>query len=460
MVDDLILVELPKEINDINELDKFKDKINELTKSKDKKIVIEGRNYIVELYLGKIKPGTPSLKNPHVDIKGNALTFNTRDIYRLIYKEIDKEDVTKILEYSLITMPNYSTYIPKLIEEGKELYSKGKLDEILPAVVKFKEIYSRFPTKDIEGEDAVLYPLLSLFPSPEEMKGAWLKLTDTWKELIYYRIDSALKILPGQSKKIISKFLEKIQEKDPKLEKWDHTYTLEFLETDEYIATQLLNNKNVLLLGPIKSGKTTIGKEAIKNLLSRDNSYSIVTPKETSAGEKKIIIIDYHADDFETLRHMTSYFKKSGTKFAILTPDLAEVLNIKEPKYSEVYSVDVFKHFVENRRNVHIFNPYLSYSILKSQKIDNIKELKKEYMKDLSEYIYKVIFEGDPNLIKWYSPLIATGIKYGFPLPSKISRTILEYTQRKVEKKDIFLKWFSVITNFLRTSRKRTRAAT
>ncbi|AWR95543.1 hypothetical protein [Acidianus brierleyi] len=439
-----IIIELPKEINNLGEFNDFKQKLSELSKDKDRKIVVEGRNYIVELFLGKVTLKEPSLRNPHVNIEGNALTFHTQDIL----EEVNGEELTKILEYSLITMPNYSTYIPKLVDEAKELYKKGKLDEILPIVVKFKEVYSRFPSREIDGEDAILYPLLSLFPSPEEMKGAWLKLSNTWKELIFYRIDSALRILPGQSKKVISNFLEKIEEKEPKLEKWNYTYTPEFLEAAEYIATMLLNNKNVVLRGAIKTGKTTISNEAIKNLLSRDNSYSIVLPTENSTSDKKIIIIDYHSENYENLRHISSYLRKKGHKFIILTDDLAETLNISEPKY-EVDSTNIFKYFVKNRSKNKISDPKLSYYALKNpnivgQEADIRKEIENNYRKDLTEYIYEVIFEEDPNLIKWYSPLIAVGLKYGFPLPVGVSRKILEYSQRKIEKRDILVKWFSV----------------
>ncbi|QGA68936.1 hypothetical protein [Sulfolobus sp. E11-6] len=473
-----IIIELPKEINSINELIEYKRKLSELTKSKNKKILVEGRNYVMELFLGKIKPREPSLENPHVEIKGNALTFHTQDIFDEIKNETDEGGLVKILEYSLITTPNYSTYIPKLIEEAKELHRNGKLDEILPVVTKFKEIYSRFPSGDLKGENAVLYPLISLFNSPEEMKGAWLKLTDTWKELIYYRIDSALRILPGKSKTIISNFLEKIREKEPKLRKWDNNYTPEFLEIDEYIATLLLNNKNVVLKGPIKTGKTTISREAIKNLLSRD-TYSIITGREYSARDKKIsastkeiMVVDYHSDNYESLNHINSYLKNNVTKFLILTDDLVEVLDLEgaidlsqgdnvddspeteevsEREYEIVNSTRIFKYLVKNRKNIYSFNPRLSYYILRDPKITNKninrKKLENEYKKDLSEYMYKVIFEEDPNLIKWYSPLIAIGLKYGFPIPLEISKKVLEYAQRKVEEEDILVKWFSAISD-------------
>jgi len=444
LTDNDIIIELPREINDIIVLNDLRQKLNELSKIKDKKIVVEGRNYIAELFLGKVTPRKPSLKNPHLNIEGNALTFHTQDIL----EKISEGESTKILEYSLITTPNYSTYIPKLVAEAKELYRKGKLDEILPIVVKFKEVYSRFPSGEIDGEDAILYPLLSLFPSPEEMKGAWLKLSDTWKELIYYRIDSALRILPGQSKKVISNFLEKIEAKEPKLEKWNYSYTPEFLETDEYIATVLLNNKNIVLKGPIKTGKTSISKEAIKNLLSRDSSYSVISPTQTSKSNKNIMVVDYHSENYENLRHISSYLRKKITKFVILTDDLAETLNISESKYKIVDSRNIFEYFVRNKNKSEVFDPDLSYYVLKYPNIDQeaayLEKVLEDHRKDLSEYVYAVIFEEDPNLIKWYSPLIAIGLNYGFPLPLGISRKILEYTQRKIEKRDILMKWFSV----------------
>ncbi len=378
------LIELPKEVKSLDELKKYKQIIEDKVKS-GKKVVVEGRNYVIDLMLGKVKPASePSLRNPRTKISGNALTYHFDDLK--VEKNI--KDIVKFLEYALIVTPTYTTYIPKLFDEAQRMEG---LDEVLPIVSRFKQLFAVFPKSDVKGDEAIIYPLVSLFNSPEEMKFCWSKLSDTWKELIYYAIDSHLRLLPGKSKEVINNYLSKIGEKEVKLS-INLDYTPENLEIVEYLVAQLLNGKKVAITGPLKSRKTRIGREVMTYI----------------KGKKDLKVIDYHDENgYKSLREI---YKSLNADLYILTDDLLDAL--KDKLRVDMVTISPYQTFLSE--------------------------------KDYTDYIYNVIFEGDPNVLKWYSPLLAMK---SFPIPVEISKLILKYFGRKVEeiRDDPILNWFSVI---------------
>ncbi|WP_338602863.1 hypothetical protein V6M85_03105 [Sulfolobus tengchongensis] len=425
---DFITIQLPNEVNTLEELVNYRKLISSL-KKENKRLVVEGRNYVIQLLLGKVSLSeTPNLENPDTKLRGSALTYELEDLP--LPEDIKDEELIKILEYSLVTLPGYSTFIPKLYDEAFTLYKENRLDEALQAVIRVKKLYSNFPTnKDIKGNDAIIYPLLSLFSSKEELKYAWSLLSDTWRELVFYRIDSALHLLPGTARKVITEFLSGIKS-ETKIQKPIEikvNFTIRYFKKIESLVTDIINGKSGLIVGELGSGKTTLAKQ-VADYISTYYSYNVVYFNQNEENQQypqnTLMIIDYHGENYLPLRKILKAKDIQVPKLFVLTDELAHVLNLKN-----VSAIVRRTPILEIPPTDEKFDPN---AII--EKMD----------KQINDYVYNVIFEGDPNVIRWYAPVIKMVLKYGNHLPVKYSKMVLEANGRtNVDENDPILLWFS-----------------
>ncbi|TRM75467.1 hypothetical protein DJ528_09330 [Sulfolobus sp. B5] len=125
-------------------------------------------------------------------------------------------------------------------------------------------------------------------------------------------------------------------------------------------------------------------------------------------GKKDLKIVDYHDENgYKSLRGI---YKNLNADIYVLTDDLLDAL--RDKLRIDIVTISPYRTFIDE--------------------------------KDYTDYVYNVIFESDPNVLKWYSPLLA--MKY-FPMPVEVSKLVLKYFGRKVEETidDPILNWFSVI---------------
>ncbi|WP_048051835.1 hypothetical protein [Saccharolobus islandicus] len=259
--------------------------------------IIEGRTYIIDLLLGKVSiVNTLSLQSPCLDFRGNAVSMKNIDAIKRIYKYGIKDDkvISKILMYSTVPMPNYFTIIPKLVNEGIELYKQGKLDKILEVVLGVKRLYSSFPKIDISKEDSITYALGLVLPRNIDFKKAWGELSETWKELIYYRLDSALRLLPGSAEKIISQ--KDIKPLGDKVNIADIEPF--FVDLAEWGKSIILEGNNLCIVGPLRSTKSSLANYIYSTVNSKDvslldyNNYDLLNlDKKIKLESKKYITV-------------------------------------------------------------------------------------------------------------------------------------------------------------------------
>ncbi|BDB98510.1 hypothetical protein [Saccharolobus caldissimus] len=420
--EEIQFIELPKKFNSINELNEWKNKIKEIRRG-----IIEGRTYVIELLLGKVSiVNTPSLQSPYLDFRGNAVSMKSIDAIKRIYKNGIKDDkaVSKILMYSTIAMPNYFTVIPKLVNEGIELYKQGKLDKILEVVLGVKRLYSSFPKIDISGEDSITYALGSVLPRDIDFKTAWSELSETWKELIYYRLDSALRLLPGSAEKIIGQ-----KDVKPLGDKVD-VADIEpfFVDLAEWGKSIILDGNNLCIVGPLRSAKSSLANYI----------YSMVNSKDVS-------LLDYNNYD---LLNLDKKIKSESKKYiAVLTDDIfysipAECKVIESRSYIKDFIDYLYlKNNVRRVEGAKTDVPIHYYYLYKLKYNMSDEQIYNEYKSDMNKYIINTIFGNNKELINNYLPLLIVGKKY-LPLPVKVSEIILNKLNKQIDK--TFINWFSV----------------
>lgn len=420
--EEIQFIQLPKKFNSIDELNEWKNKIKEI-----KRGIIEGRTYIIELLLGKVSiVNTPSLQSPYLDFRGNAVSMKSIDAIKRIYKNGIKDDkaVSKILMYSTIAMPNYFTVIPKLVNEGIELYKQGKLDKILEVVLGIKRLYSSFPKIDISGEDSITYALGSVLPRDIDFKTAWSELSETWKELIYYRLDSALRLLPGSAEKIIGQ-----KDVKPLGDKVDIA-DIEpfFVDLAEWGKSIILDGNNLCIVGPLRSAKSSLANYI----------YSMVNSKDIS-------LLDYNNYD---LLNLYNKIKSESKKYiAVLTDDIfysipAECKVIESRSYIKDFIDYLYlKNNVRRVKGAKTDVPIYYYYLYKLKYNMSDEQIYNEYKSDMNKYIINTIFGNNKELINNYLPLLILGKKY-LPLPVKVSEIILNNLNKQIH--ETFINWFSV----------------
>jgi len=420
--EEIQFIQLPKKFNSIDELNEWKNKIKEI-----KRGIIEGRTYIIELLLGKVSiVNTPSLQSPYLDFRGNAVSMKSIDAIKRIYKNGIKDDkaVSKILMYSTIAMPNYFTIIPKLVNEGIELYKQGKLDKILGVVLGVKRLYSLFPKIDISGEDSITYALGLVLPRDIDFKTAWSELSETWKELIYYRLDSALRLLPGSAEKIIS-------QKDIK-PLGDKVYVADiepfFVDLAEWGKSIILDGNNLCIVGPLRSAKSSLSNYI----------YSMVNSKDIS-------LLDYNNYD---LLNLYKKIKSENKKYiAVLTDDIfysipTECKVIESRSYIKDFIDYLYlKNNVRRVKGAKTDVPIYYYYLYKLKYNMSDEQIYNEYKSDMNKYVMNTIFGNNKELINNYLPLLILGKKY-LPLPVKVSEIILNNLNKQIH--ETFIDWFSV----------------
>jgi hypothetical protein len=502
---EILYIQLPNYFNNEEELEKWRKLIEDL-KGK-RKIILEGRNYVIKLVLGKVTLSKEiSLSSPDIYITGNAVTYDSLNALKLVSDLMGEKPseviLYKILEYSSVTIFDYTTIIPKLVEEAVQLYKKNKLDNILKIVKNLKLLFYSFPKNEkIVGEDAILLSILLVLPNPEEIKKIWSELSDSWKELIYYRIDSALRLLPGKAKSVIENFLEdnikleisikKAIEFKPKYLRneinsnsiLDVSNFVKFegedimvMENNQYksvkvipfhdeiqIATSyLLNETSLRIVGNVFDGKTTLAKLILYNLHSLAPHYVIVDGSKENSIEiaKKIrenggvvlIYVDYHSDGENYLNIEKIYNLSKNINnllyLAVLTYDLDRIkvfYNSKRLSFKRVVQKYLsyapnFKILNEQSKSLIFSTSFLKYVlyVAKGEISDEvIQNYKKDYQNKILNYIIKVIFNNNESKIKEYYPLFILSRIYHSPIPMRLSSEVFGL------KDEVILKWFN-----------------
>jgi len=415
-------IELPKKFNNIDELNQWKEKIKGVGKA-----IIEGRSYIIDLLLGKVSlADKPSLQSLNLDLRGNIVSMKSLDAIEKIYYNGIRDDsaVSKILMYSTVTMSDYYTVIPRLVDEGIELYKQGKLNKILELVLGLKRLYYSFPKGDVSGEDSVIYALEKVIPKDIDFKTTWSELSETWKELTYYRLDSALRLLPGSAERIVSQ--REIRPMGDKVNLVDVDPF--FVSLAEEGMSILLNGNNLCIVGPIRSGKSTLANYV-----------------HSMANLGDVEVVDYNNYDLLKLKEKLSSENKRF--IAVLTEDILYALPLECAFiFSDTYVKDFIDYlYLKNnkirRRKYNINIPHYYYYLYKLKYNMSYRKIEDEYRSDMTKYVISTIFGNNNELINNYLPLLVLGHKY-LPFPPKVSKIILRYFNKQVD--ETFITWFSV----------------
>jgi len=407
-------IDVPNEFKNIDDLHNWRDFI----KSKANYKII-GRSYVIDLILGKNKLGTGNLS-----VRGNVLTISAYNAINYVSKKVNK-DINKILDYSLITLRGYTTFIPSLLKQGVALAKDNKIDEALNTFNKFRLIlYTR------ENEANSPKELLRKIYRGNNLKDDWEKLSPIWKEIIYYLIDSSLGLLPGESKREIGD-LEPLTTEEVNVSPIDYP---EYVDIVNLALSELKKGNNVIIKGSLKTGKSTISE------LVKRRALELKIP---------INIVDYHniSGEYKSIQRLSN--SNPSQTLLVLTDDLYSLLKTKG------YKINVDSRFIFSisrnkgltlRLDDKIFSIPVHYIVMYQQ--DNIEDTianaLEHFYKDYWEYVYNVIFDADPNKVLWYSPLLAVYEKYFTPIPEKISILLLKNSGRKnIEENDSIIKWFS-----------------
>ena len=407
-------INVPNEFESIDELYSLRDFI----KSKQNYKIV-GRSYVIDLILGKSKLGKGNLS-----VKGNVLTFSIYKAINYVSKRVNKE-INKILDYSLITLRGYVTFIPSLLKEGVALANENKIDEALNTFNKFRLIlYAK------ENEASSPKELLKKIYRGNNLKEDWERLSPIWKEIIYYLIDASLGLLPGESKREIGD-LEPLATEEVNVSPIEYP---EFIDIVNLALSELKKGNNVIIKGNIKTGKSTISE------LIKRRALELKIP---------INIVDYHdiSGEYRSIQKLSNL--NPSQTLLVLTDDLYSLLKVKG------YKININSRFIFSisRNKGLTFRlddrtlPIPTHYVIVRQE-DNIEETitdaLEHFFKDYWEYVYNVIFDGDPNKALWYSPLLAVYEKYSTPIPEKISILLLKNSGRKnIEENDVIIKWFS-----------------
>ncbi|BFH73138.1 hypothetical protein SJAV_10820 [Sulfurisphaera javensis] len=407
-------IEIPNEFNSVEELQNWRDFLN--SKSTYKVI---GRSYVIDLLFGKTKLGQGNLK-----VSGNVFTISAYKAINYVVKRVDK-DVSKILDYSILTLHGYYTYIPGLLVEGVKLAKENKIDDALKTFNKFRRILYINENEAKSPEE-----LLKKVYKGNNLREDWEKLSPIWREIIYYLIDSSLGLLPGESKRQISD----LNYSSTEVEELSIIDYLEYVDIVNLAISELFRGNNVAIIGSLRTGKSTIS-ELIK--------------KRAKDHKLEISVIDYHNTNNEYTSLEKIYNSNKSKVLYVLTNDLAKTLGINAFKiYVDrryIYSLSRDKGLTL-RLDERITSIPMHYIIM--YQTDNIEstlnEALENFYADYWNYIYNVIFDSDPNKILWYSPILAVYDKYNIPIPVRISALILKNSGRKnVNENDLILKWFS-----------------
>ena len=407
-------IEVPNEFKSVDELYNWRDFIRSKQNYK-----ILGRSYVIDLILGKAKLG-----KGYLTVRGNILTFSIYKAIDYVSKRVNK-DISKILDYSLVTLRGYSSFIPILLKEGVELAKANKIDEALNTFNKFRLIlYIK------ENEASSPKELLKKIYRGNNLKEDWEKLSPIWKEIIYYLIDASLGLLPGESKRELSD-LEPLATEEIYVSPIEYP---EYVDIVNLALSELYKGNNVIIMGNIKSGKSTISE------LIKRRALELKIP---------INVVDYHSISGE----YKSIQKLSNLNFSqtllVLTDDLYSLLKPKGYKISTnsrfIFSI-LRNKGLTFRLDDKISSLPAHYIVVYQR--DNIEETINNaldhFYKDYWEYVYNVIFDADPNKVIWYSPLLAVYEKYSVPIPEKISILLLKHSGRKnIEENDKVIEWFS-----------------
>jgi len=256
----------------------------------------------------------------------------------------------------------------------------------------------------------VIYALQQAIPKNVDFKTAWNNLSKTWKELIYYRLDSALRLLPGATEKIINQ--KDIKPAGDKVNLVDIDPF--FVGLAEEGMSILLNGGNLCIVGPIRSGKSTLANYIyfIANLRDIEvidyNNYDLLALKQKlMSGNKRFIVV--LTDDIYLSLPLTCSVINSDTYI----DDFIDYLYLKknEPRKRKVSIYDIPRYYY------YLYK--LKYNMSK-EKIIN------EYKSDMTKYIVNTIFGNSKELINNYLPLLILGKEY-LPFPPRVSEIILKY---------------------------------
>ncbi|MCG3110058.1 hypothetical protein L3N51_02355 [Metallosphaera sp. J1] len=388
------LVELPREFSSVEEIRKVREEVAQ--RRKRGKVVVEGRSYIIALLLGKAKLGEPSLDNL---LYGNMLTNYSWDAMKIEGMEsLNEESLLKVIEYSYLSTRRHGTFIPPLVKEGISLLKEGKLDEILPAVQRLKQLYANPPRA--KGEAGVTEIVGSVF-SPGEMRWVWDRLSDNWKELIYYLLDAYLGLLPGRAREIVKEYIN-AEPRRPSLNLLDLNFPSSLLDKVERNATQLIYG-DLVIHGMPGVGKTEFAGHVARYLTTRESSFVLTGPERVeevrAQGKIPLILVDYHDTSFHSLRELWDRAQLNARKIYVLTHELTRVMQ-------RVMGDGV---------------TYFNYDLLITpERLNNVLKY------DWSGLLFNVVFRGDENLARKYQPLVAMAGKYGGPLPPRFAEMVLK----------------------------------
>lgn len=406
-------ISVPNEFKDTKELQNWID----FMKSKDNYKII-GRSYVIDLFTGKTQLGKGDLT-----ARGNVITVPIYTAINYVSKKGAK-NVNKILDYSFLTLRGYGTFIPALLREGVKLEKENKLDESLNTFNKFRKILLLR-----ENEASSPKELLKKVYMGKNLREDWERLSTIWKEIIYYLIDSSLGLLPGESKRELED-LENISTEEVAVSPIDYP---DYVDIVNIALAELSRGNNVAIEGNIKTGKSTIS-ELIK--------------RRASELKVNVNIVDYH-DLSGKYNSIEKFVSASSSTLYVLAHDLYLALR---PKAFRVNVDSRFIYAVSRNKGLtlrldeKVFSIPVHYIIMhqKDNIEDTITSALEHFYRDFWEYVYNVIFDGDPNKVLWYLPLLAVYDKYTTPIPEKIGALILKNTNRKgVDENDIVLRWFS-----------------
>jgi hypothetical protein len=371
-------VEVPNEFRNQEEFLNWRDYV----KSKGD-VVFVGRNYVINLLSGKQKLGERGEK-----LRGYIFLFPLSFAIKFLSKKgVAIND--KILNYSVISIGDdnhvISTFIPPLLEEAIELNKKNKLEEKLKIVNRFKRVIYSKPT---EGQG-----LLDFIKSKyvgNNLRKDWEELSTTWREIVFYYLDFLFGFLPGEAKRTLSEIPSMGNSGDCVF------YSPTPIEFTDYIdqgVFSLFNNNNVVIVGPLSSGKSMIAN----SIKSRINSMC-----------EDAKVIDYH--DSNNYKYIEKLKEEIGSErmIIVLTDDLYKVLKPKG-------------------------------IVIKQTRVNQVLNQGEK----MFEYVYNTIFDADPNKVLWYLPLLYVYNKYKTPIPKGLSLFIMKSLNRNVSAEDIIIKWFS-----------------
>ena len=390
---------LPTEFSSKEELEKYSEEI------KGRQGIIIGRGYVVDLIRGKIRLGESSTK-----LRGYILIYT----YKNALKLLSRHEVTnkgKVLEYSSLPFDNCVSFSPQLISEGIELDKKGKLDEQLKIVNKFKLLLYKKPRSN-----SPLEALKEIYRG-ENLKSDWEKLTDLWKEVIYYYLDSSLGLLPGQSRRE----LQDVPVYSSTPSNLSEIPYPEYIDLVDYGLRNVLNGKNVYIVGSLRSGKTTLA--------------SLIAKRAEELGFK-LNVVDYHGPNgYNSIEKIVEGVRKPGS-VVVLTYDIYKALRISGGVKIKTAN-RLIQSFIEKKNfPIRLEDAPLSF-LLTSEGVS--------YDDYYFDYMFNVIFGGDANRVIWYLPLLKIAKDYGVPIPKKLGRLAMEVYGRKVNWLDeLVINWFSV----------------